>query len=43
MEFDPSKPIYKQIVEEFKKKRIRKDLVPGEKVPHKEPWPTKVM
>ncbi len=33
MEFDHSRPIYEQIVEEFKKKLIRKDLEPGGKIP----------
>jgi len=33
MEFDHSRPIYEQIVEEFKKKLIRKDVEPGEKIP----------
>lgn len=33
MEFDHSRPIYEQIVEEFKKKLIRKDLKPGGKIP----------
>ena len=33
MEFDHSRPIYEQIVEEFKKKLIRNDLKPGGKIP----------
>ncbi|NBG87962.1 GntR family transcriptional regulator [Isachenkonia alkalipeptolytica] len=33
MEFHHSRPIYEQIVEEFKKKLIRKDVEPGEKIP----------
>lgn len=33
MEFDHSRPIYEQIMEVFKKKLVRKELRPGDKMP----------
>ncbi len=33
MEFDHSRPIYEQIMEAFKKKLVRKELMPGDKMP----------
>ena len=33
LDFDPSKPIYQQIIDEFKRAVARGDLKPGEKIP----------
>ncbi|SHJ42537.1 GntR family transcriptional regulator [Tepidibacter formicigenes] len=33
MEFNNSKPIYLQIIEDIKKKLIRKEIKPGDKIP----------
>lgn len=33
LEFDPSKPIYQQIIDEFKRAVARGDLSPGDRIP----------